>query len=806
MPDFEPKILIVDDDKQVCSVLVKILSGTNYQIEIAHNAQSALTLCSKHIFDLALVDLHLPDMNGQNLISRIHEKHPTIEFIIITGHATQEIMSYAVRNKYIVDCLQKPLSTNHVKGLVQEVIKRQTLACELKAAECAILSAKLLSEEYINSLPGLFYVFSKTKFIKWNDEFRLVSGYTNDEIKNMYGPDFFEGEDKDKIKDAMKDVFTKGHSVVEATFISKDGIKTPYYFTGHRKIIEGELYLIGMGIDLTQNKKTQDELKQSELKYRDLYHNAPDMFVSVSAEDGLIRECNKTFLKNMGYTKKEVLGKHIFEMYHENVMDDVKRTFNDFKNGEEISNRELQLKRKDGSKIDVALNVSVIRDHEGNVCCSRSSWRDITDKKEAEKALKESEKRYKAMYDHMTSGVAVYTSYDNGESFIFLDMNAAGEKITQTPKEDLIGKNLLEVFPGCETEDFDLLDSFRKVWKTGEPVFHPSCLYKDDRIKDFWPENSIYKLNGDELVAIFTDVTERRQIQEALDRERYFLKKAQEIGKIGTWEIDLERNILLWTEENHRVFGVPEDEDLTYETFLSKVHPDDRDFVNNEWQKSISTEGVPYELEHRVLMDDGRIKWVKEKAELYFENGKCVRAVGFSQDITDMKEAESQKNVSLQLKTALLDNMEEVVLFFRGPDLHIEWANQAAAKLINKPIEELKGRTCYELFTHGDKPCEGCPVLETFKTGEPADILKENDGSQIFHSKTVKVEANGMSGVMEISTDVTTEMRLQQFFKEKIDEWVVIERENHIDLKKEKLKLNESLLQLRSQRRAEGFN
>jgi len=667
MADSESNILIVDDDKQLCSLLKDVLKENYYNIYTANDAQSVLNFTSLDKINLALIDLHLPDIEGQELIKHIHNQYPSIEFIIITGSVTPEIMSYAVRQKYIVDCIQKPIATHQFKGFIDEILRRQ---------------------------------------------------------------------------------------------------------------------------------KIEKEAKESEDKYRDLYENSPDMYVSVNAKTSNISECNQTLVNNTGYTKEEILNMTIFDLYHPDSLEIAKETFYEFQHDGQICNRELELKRKDGSKIYVMLNVRSIRDNNGNIVSSRSSWRDITDWKKSKDALIISERRFKGMFDHSTSGVAVYTSYDDGETFVFLDMNSAGEKITQTPKKDLIGKNLLEVFPGCLTEDFDLLSSFRKVWKTGKPIFHPSCLYRDDRIKNFWPENSIYKLSETEMVAIFNDVTEYREAKDALEKERYFLKKAQEIGKIGTWEIDLESNTMLWTEENHKVFGIPEGTPLTYEIFLSRVHPDDRKMVDQAWRNSLKNKDIPYALDHRVLLEDGSIKWIREKAELQFQGGKCIRAIGFSQDITDLKQAENAQRISLLLKTALLDNMEEVVLFFKSPDMTIEWANKAAARLINQPVDKIKGQKCYKLFTHRDTHCETCPVLHTFQTGKPGELLRDNDNGQVFLSKTVKLDANGMSGVMEISTDVTTEVRLQEFFKEKIEEWVTIERENHIDLKKEKLKLNQSLLQL----------
>jgi PAS domain S-box-containing protein len=120
--------------------------------------------------------------------------------------------------------------------------------------------------------------------------------------------------------------------------------------------------------------------------------------------------------------------------------------------------------------------------------------------------------------------------------------------------------------------------------------------------------------------------------------QQYYLQKAQEIGRIGTWELDIQRNVLKWTDENYRIFGVPLGTALDWERFLDFVHPEDRQYVFEKW--SAGVHGEPYDIEHRITIE-GKVRWVREKAEVTFDdNGEAVSAIGFTQDITDRKEAE----------------------------------------------------------------------------------------------------------------------------------------------------------------------
>ena len=122
---------------------------------------------------------------------------------------------------------------------------------EQKKAEDAI-------KKYIDSLPGLFYVFDEERFVLWNKQWESVSGYSSEEIRKMYGTDFFEGSDKKLIEEKMKEVFIKGVSSAEAHLTTKQGKRIPYYFTGVRKEFDGKEYLIGLGVDITKKMETED--------------------------------------------------------------------------------------------------------------------------------------------------------------------------------------------------------------------------------------------------------------------------------------------------------------------------------------------------------------------------------------------------------------------------------------------------------------------------------------------------------------------------------------------------------------------
>lgn len=141
--------------------------------------------------------------------------------------------------------------------------------------------------------------------------------------------------------------------------------------------------------------------------------------------------------------------------------------------------------------------------------------------KQTEKTFVKNLERFKELFNYMNRGVVVYEAKDNGRDFIIKDFNRAAEKIEKVQKEDIIEKSVLEVFPGVK--DFGLFKVFQEVYKTGKPQHHPISLYKDQRITG-WRENYVYKLPSGEIVVVYDDITERKQVEEELKNSEERLK------------------------------------------------------------------------------------------------------------------------------------------------------------------------------------------------------------------------------------------------------------------------------------------
>ena len=297
---------------------------------------------------------------------------------------------------------------------------------------------------------------------------------------------------------------------------------------------------------------------------------------------------------------------------------------------------------------------------------------------------------YRDVIDNMNLALAIYRAVDNGEDFIFVEVNSGVEEIEQVKRDDLIGKRVTKIFPGVEA--FGLLDVFKRVNETGIPERHPISFYEDDRIAG-WRDNYIYKLDSGEIVAVYRDETERKQMEEETRKSRDE-KNAIIEGSADPIIVNDEERVLFLNQKAVELFGYSDSDKMIGKPFIKLFSNKHQVQIKERAQRRLEGKDVPDQYDSTIERLDGTIVPVEFHLSLIEYDG--TRAIlNIIRDITDRKHAEEALRVSEAKYRSFLDeSLDGVTVNVSG---ELVYVNPRFSEMIGYSAEELIGSSILDL-------------------------------------------------------------------------------------------------------------
>ena len=403
-----------------------------------------------------------------------------------------------------------------------------------------------------------------------------------------------------------------------------------------------------------QNKKTIADLKENERRLQSLFMNAPLPYQSLD-EHGNFLEVNQTFMDILGYSKEEIIGKNFRDFLHPDWADHFKTIFSEFKATGEIFGVEFEMSKKDGSIIRVQFNGKIQKDERGRFQRTQCVFQDISEQKQMEQALRDSEKKYRMLYEG--AGIGIFHSTFEGK---FLDVNPCLAKMLgyETPEEviDSIYNIAEQIY--AEPRDRDkVLD---QLLTEGETIkVENRYIRKDGTQWDAYLHlRYVLDSKGEPmyLEGFVEDITERKRIEEELKESKMFLDKMSDIAYIT----DTQGNVLWVNRAAEQIIGLPR-EQIINKPFLPLFIEKDHASMTDAYQRTLKGQT----LEHTSTLKNGIICQFTSLPKRN-KQGDIIGTFGVGRDITDRiknekERLEMQKEVKRAEKAESLSRMAGAV-------------------------------------------------------------------------------------------------------------------------------------------------
>ena len=301
--------------------------------------------------------------------------------------------------------------------------------------------------------------------------------------------------------------------------------------------------------------------------------------------------------------------------------------------------REFRVVWPDGSIHWILGRGEFLYDAQGNAIRMCGAVLGIDERKRAEEALRRAEERFRNALDNMLEGC---TLIDSSWRYLYLNETAAAHGLR--PREDLVGRSMLEVYPGIEHTE--LFSRYRRcMLERAAQQFEKAVTFPDGSTR--WFEVSVVPV-PEGIFVLSLEVTDRRQAEKELQRSEERLRQAVRVSGTGIFDHDHASDIVYWSPEQYEIYGMDPQTPITVAGYLERVHPEDRDRIAAAVRRAHDPAGDGFfDIEHRLVRPDGSVRWTSIRSQTFFagegELRHPVRTVGAATDTTDRKQAEADK-------------------------------------------------------------------------------------------------------------------------------------------------------------------
>jgi len=519
--------------------------------------------------------------------------------------------------------------------LTSEIAERKSAEDRLNLQAAALQAAA-------NSI----LITDTTGKILWvNSAFTRLTGYRAEEVQGQNPRLLHSGKQSDAFYASLWKAIAAGEVWNgEITNRRKDGSLYEEEMTITPVRAErGEItHFVAIKQDITSRKAIGQALLHAQEKYRAIFENAV-VGIFQGTPDGRLISANQAMARMLGYDSPEQLMAEVSDVARQLFVSpsQLREIALLLEENEAVHNVEIEVYRKDRTKRWTQANLRAVRGADGKVVHHEGTVQDITERRRAQKALGESESRYRSLFENMLEGFAYCKILldDDGRpiDFIYLAVNNAFGKLTGL--ENVVGKKVSEVIPGIKESQPELFEIYGRVALTGVPERFEIEL----KVLGIWLSISTYGAGNGCFVAAFDNVTERKRAEEALRQTEEKYRRIFEDAVVGIFQTTPEGRYLSVNPALAQMYGydspgqlMTEVTDIAHQVFVEPNR-------YGELTQLLEQRGVARNLEYEIYCKNGSKKWILANVwAVRGADGRILRREGTIHDITERKAAEGQ--------------------------------------------------------------------------------------------------------------------------------------------------------------------
>jgi PAS domain S-box-containing protein len=547
------------------------------------------------------------------------------------------------------------------------------------------------------------------RYVEINESYTRITGYTREEVIGRRTVDidtWVDPADRTKI---LEKIQKEGRVYNEETrFRVKSGEIHIMLFSAEKVNIGGEPCLISVSTDITERKKTEEALKESEELFSVAFRSSPEAIVISTIEDGEILEANDTFLRVTGYTREEVFGKKSLGLSLWVKSQDRIAMINSLNEKGMVKDEEFLFRMKSGGIRTWLFSAEIIKIK--NQRCMISVNTDITERKKAEESMRFSDAAFRSIHE---SVIAMDTKHT------ITHWNEISEQIYGVKAVDAIGKKLLDVIEIVESRYGQNTKRFETLEANG--FYHEEELHRT-RYGEVWVDVNIQAIEGNGKrygwIMLATAITKRKLAEEAMKRSEEKYRELITSSHDGIVSVDDSMKILIWNRGAEAIFSYTEKEMLG-QNILKIVPEDHRQNMADEIERMVrDRKGASNNVfETQALRKDGQeVPLEISMSSRTSDDSHVITA--FIRDVTERKQTdEAIKRAAGEWRTTF-DSINEMIAVV-DTNHKVVRVNMSFARTFNMRPEEIIGQTCYQLFHGIDHVTPGCPLKVAISRKEP---------------------------------------------------------------------------------------